>query len=108
MVKTQPQEQPVVSPPRDHASRVRTVFGGLKPGDRVRVTQRVRVGKRQWRSTVEGTVEATSRRLTGLHTDRARDDHVYVDALRLQRDDGEITTLTLDEFTDLEVLSKEG
>lgn len=108
MAETQPFESPSVTPPPDHASRLRTQFGGLKPGDRVRVTQRVRVGKRQWRSTVEGTVEKTSRQLTGLHTDRARDDRVYVDALRLKRDDGEITTLTLDEFTDLEVLAKDG
>lgn len=106
MVETQPYEQAIVTPPPDHASRVRTLFGSLKPGDRVRITQRVRVGKRQWHTTVEGTVEKISRQLTGLHTDRARDDHVYVDALRLRLNGGEITTLTLDEFTDLEVLAK--
>jgi hypothetical protein len=100
MVEPQPYEQTVVIPPPDHASRVRTLFGTLKPGDRVRV-------KRQWHTTVEGTVEATGRRLTGLHTDRARDDHVYVDALRLKLDGGEVTTLTLDEFTDLEVVTKD-
>jgi hypothetical protein len=41
------------------------------------------------------------RRRHGLHFERSRDDKVFSDVLVLRRDDGELTTATLDEFTEL-------
>ncbi len=80
------------------------VFYGLAPGDRVRLTHRVRVGFRQWTATVEGTVVSTERRRHSLHFDRNFDDKVFSDLIVLRRDDGELTTVTLDEFCQLEKL----
>lgn len=82
------------------------VFSQLKPGDRVKVTQTVRVGFRQWTTTVSGTVLETRRCETGLHTDRADDDHVFVDTILLNRDGaGDRTTVTIDENTQIEVVA---
>ena len=44
----------------------------------------------------------TVRERHSLHFRRNADDHVYRDMLVLRRDDGELTTVTLDEFTELE------
>jgi hypothetical protein len=40
-----------------------------------------------------------------LHYRRNRDDKVFADMIVLRRDDGELTTVTMDEFTRLKRLS---
>jgi len=76
-------------------------FASLQPGDRVEITHEVKVGFRNWNSKSIGTVVAKDRRLHSLHFNRNFDDKVYSDVLILRRDDGELTTVTLDEFTEL-------
>ncbi|MFV1967390.1 MAG: hypothetical protein ACC628_18325 [Pirellulaceae bacterium] len=82
------------------------LFQSLRPGDRVELQHQVKVGFRDWTSTTVGTVVRAERRRHGLHYDRSRDDKVFSDLLVLRRDDGELTTVTLDEFSDLRVVSK--
>ncbi|HTN75657.1 MAG TPA: hypothetical protein VL096_10445, partial [Pirellulaceae bacterium] len=76
----------------------------LQPGDRVEVTHEVKVGFRKWTAVTKGKVVSKDRRRHGLHIQRNPDDKVYSDILILQRDDGELTTVTLDEFSDLRKL----
>ncbi len=80
------------------------VFTSLVPGDRVEVTHEVKVGFRKWYSVTKGKVVSKDRRRHGLHVIRNSDDKVYSDILVLERDDGELTTVTLDEFSDLRKL----
>ena len=76
-------------------------FADLKPGDRVEVTHEVKVGFRYWSTKTIGTVVGKDRRRHSLHFNRNFDDKVYSDVLILKRDDGEFTTVTLDEFSQL-------
>jgi hypothetical protein len=76
-------------------------FASLQPGDRVEVVHEVKVGFRNWTTTTLGTVVAKDRRRHSLHFNRNFDDKVYSDVLILRRDDGELTTITLDEFSEL-------
>jgi hypothetical protein len=76
-------------------------FASLQPGDRVEVVHEVKVGFRDWTTTTLGTVVATDRRRHSLHFNRNFDDKVFSDVLILRRDDGELTTITLDEFSEL-------
>ena len=76
-------------------------FAALQPGDRVEVTHEVKVGFRLWNTTTLGTVVSKDRRRHSLHFNRNFDDKVYSDVLILKRDDGELTTVTLDEFSEL-------
>jgi hypothetical protein len=76
-------------------------FASLAPGDRVEVTHQVRVGFREWYAKTIGTVVSKDRRRHSLHFNRNFDDKVYSDVLILRRDDGELTTITLDEFSEL-------
>jgi hypothetical protein len=78
---------------------MRRVFATLQPGERVEVTHTIIVGMRQWTATTTGSVVATQRRRHGLHYQRNPDDRVWSDAIVMQRDDGERTTVTVDEFT---------
>ena len=76
-------------------------FASLQQGDRVEVTHQVRVGFREWYTKTIGTVVGKDRRRHSLHFNRNFDDKVYSDVLILRRDDGELTTVTLDEFSEL-------
>jgi hypothetical protein len=79
----------------------RQLFTELKPGDKIEVIHTVIVGNKRWPSKTAGTVLRTERRRHGLHFRRAYDDKVYSDVIILARPDGELTTITMDEFTEL-------
>jgi hypothetical protein len=79
-------------------------FEQLKPGDHVRITQRVKVGLKIWTTSVAGTVERTERRREGLNVKRSFDDKAFADLIVLRKDGAvpEETTVTLDEYTHIE------
>ena len=83
-------------------TKARQIFAELKPGERIEVRHEVKVGSsKTWTSTTVGTVVRTERRRQGLHFRRNVDDKVFADMILLKRDDGELTTITMDEFTEL-------
>ena len=90
-------------PSETQAEMLRT-FASLRPGDRVEVEHEVRVGSRRWRTITTGTVVRTERRRHGLHFRRSVDDKVFSDVIVMTRDDGELTTATLDEFSKIRVI----
>ena len=86
-------------------SQLLELFAQLTPGDRVELIHEVKVGFNSWNSTTIGTVLKTQRRRHRLHYNRNHDDHVYSDIIVLRRDNSELTTVTLDEFSQLKKLS---
>ena len=74
-------------------------FEELRAGDRVEVERLVTVGQKRWITKTVGTVVRTERRRHGLHFRRNLDDKVYSDVVLLVSPDGELTDLTIDEFT---------
>jgi len=80
-------------------SQIQTQFDELKVGDRVEIEHIVTVGQRSWTTKNAGTVVRTERRRHGLHFHRANDDKVFSDIILLELPDGELTSVTVDEFT---------
>ncbi len=78
------------------------VFESLKPGDRVQIQHAVKVGFNHWTTTTTGTVVRTDRRRHSLHHQRNFDDKVFSDLIVLECQGGELTTITLDEYTQIE------
>jgi ribosomal protein L19 len=74
-------------------------FEELKPGDRIEVDHRVTVGPRAWHARTTGRVLRTERRRQGMHFRRNFDDKVFSDVILMELADGELTTVTVDEFT---------
>lgn len=79
-------------------------YAQLVPGDRVEIVHEVKVGFRTWMTTTRGEVVKTERRRHSLHFRRNYDDKVFSDMILLRREDGELTTVTLDEFSELRKL----
>ena len=86
-----------ITPQANAASR--KLVPDLKEGDKLEVVHQVKVGQRSWTTTTQGTVLSTERRRHGLHNARSTDDKVWSDIILLRRDDGELTTVTMDDFT---------
>lgn len=75
------------------------VFESLRPGDVVEIRHEVKVGFQAWNTTTRGQVVAAERRRHGLHYRRNFDDMAFSDVIVLQKEDGELTTVTLDDFS---------
>lgn len=82
----------------------REMIAELKPGDRIEVVHEIKVGLKRWPMSSVGEVVRVERRRHGLHYQRNRDDKVFSDLIVMRRDDGELTTVTLDEFTEIKRL----
>src|SRR5206468_7272055 len=81
------------------------VRGHLVLGSRIRVRQTVTVGSRSWPLEVTGVVREIKPIVTGIHTDRVKKDDLWVESVLLEKADGELTRVTFDENTRVEVLS---
>ncbi|HZZ27887.1 MAG TPA: hypothetical protein VFE46_07750 [Pirellulales bacterium] len=79
--------------------RSRQLFTQLQAGDCLEAKHEVKVGLQRWTAKTVGTVVRCERRQHGLHFRRHVDDKVYSDIIVLKREDGELTTVTLDEYT---------
>ena len=72
---------------------------GLKPDERITVTQRVRVGARVWTTTTAGTFRALDYLATGLSTERVPEDDIVVPVVHFTKDNGELSSISIDEHT---------
>lgn len=80
------------------------VIEKLQPGQRIRITQRVRVGSTAtWSAPVEGVFRDFNYLATGISTDRVPEDDIVVVAVHFTKDNGELSSVTLDENTGIEV-----
>jgi hypothetical protein len=77
---------------------------GLKPGQRIKITQTVRVGLKSWPAVVTGTFRGLNYLATGLATDRVPEDDIVVVSVHFTKDNGELSSVTLDEHTKVEVV----
>ncbi len=78
------------------------------PGTRLRVTQHVRVGGRQWVTQVEGIVEKESYRPVGGIEMGGKASYCLQPTVRLRRDDGEITVVAIDDDSKVETVAAAG
>jgi hypothetical protein len=98
------QPTPLPSSTRPLRPELAAVVRSLKPGQRIRLTQRVRVGGDQWTTTVEGTFRESDFLATGLATDRVPEDDIVAVLVRFTKDNGEHSSVTIDEHSKIDVI----
>jgi hypothetical protein len=76
----------------------------LRPGQRIQITQTVRVGYDEWTTTTIGTFREVNYLVTGLATDRVPQDDIVVVAVHFTKENGEMSSVTLDEKSKIEVV----
>ena len=78
----------------------------LQPGQRVRITQTVKVGStKTWTFTVEGAFRHVDSLATGLATDRRRQDDIVIPVIHFIKDNQEMSSVAVDERTKVELVS---
>jgi hypothetical protein len=77
----------------------------LKPGQKIKLTQTVRVGLKQWTTSVIGAYREVNFLATGLATDRVRKDDVVVVTVHFTKENGELSSVALDENSQIEVVN---
>ena len=77
----------------------------LSPGTRVKVTQQIAARDYTWTSDVVGTVLGYEQKQTGSWYAHSKNDKLWLDRLLLKKDDGELMTLNLDEYSHVEILA---
>jgi hypothetical protein len=80
---------------------------GLQPGQRIKIHKEVRLNtrpSRQWPAEVVGTFRAVHFLATGLATDRVPEDDIVVVTVHFTKDNGELSSITLDDTARVELL----
>jgi hypothetical protein len=100
---TGPLNLPPTTRPLDPA--LLKVLAEVRPGQRIRITQTVRVGVQQWTAAVTGTFRSVNALATGLATDRYPEDDIVVPTVHFTKDNGELSSVALDENSKIELVS---
>jgi hypothetical protein len=95
---------PIFSSTRNPSPALEEVLKKLRPGQRIQITQTVRVGQKTWQATVAGRFREINYLATGLATDRVPEDDIIVPAVHFTKDNGELSSVTLDENSQVRVL----
>jgi hypothetical protein len=90
-------------------AEMRQLYVDLLPGDSVEVVHHVKIGSKEHATHTVGIVVTKERRRSGMDSGFARnwDDKYWFDHLTLRKDDGELTSLTIDEYTQLRRLGED-
>lgn len=91
----------IVLPSRRLDPAVLATLKELKTGDRVTITQTVRVGARTWPATTRGVFRGVAYLSTGVTTERVKQDDLVVPTVHFTKDNGELASISLDENTKL-------
>jgi hypothetical protein len=99
-----PTAEQIVLPTRRLDPALVELLRSLQSGDRIRITQTVRVGSRKWQATTEGIFRELAYLETGITTDRVKDDDLVVPVVRFTKPNGELTSISIDEHTQVDKL----
>jgi hypothetical protein len=78
----------------------------LLPGVKVAVTQQIahRMRERAYADRVSGTVVSFEQKPTGSWFAHSKGEKLWLDRLKIRQENGELTTLVLDEYSAVEVV----
>jgi hypothetical protein len=76
----------------------------LKPGDKIRIRQKVRINcRRAWDTAdIVGTFRGVNYLATGIATDRVPEDDIVVVTVHFTKENGELSSVTLDGSSHIE------
>jgi hypothetical protein len=101
---TQPSDS-LPSATRPIRPELAALLKGLRPGQRIRITQTVAINtRRKWTTTVEGAFRQVNFLATGLSTERVPEDDIVVVTVHFTKDNGELSSITLDDSSQVEVI----
>jgi hypothetical protein len=95
---------PITSSTRKIAPSLAAFLAQLQPGQRIEITQTLRVGSKSWPAKVSGTYRGINYLATGLATERVPEDDVVVPLVHFTKDNGELSSVSLDENSQIRLV----
>ncbi|HEY1191534.1 MAG TPA: hypothetical protein VGE74_28135 [Gemmata sp.] len=92
----------IVLPTRRLAPATVELLRALKPGEKIKITQAVRVGAKKWSAEASGEFRGIAYLQTGVTTERVKEDDLVVPVVRFTKPNGELTSISIDENTKIE------
>jgi hypothetical protein len=89
----------IVLPTRRLDQALVDLLRSLKPGDKIRTVQTVRVGARKWEAATDGVFRGIAYLETGVTTERVKEDDLVVPVVRFTKPNGELSSISIDENT---------
>jgi hypothetical protein len=89
----------IVLPTRRLDPALGELLRSLKPGDKIRLIQTIRVGSRKWETNTEGVFREIAYLETGITTERVKEDDLVVPLVRFTKFNGELSSISIDEHT---------
>jgi hypothetical protein len=96
--------EPIRSSTRNPSPALVALLQSLRPGQRIEITQKVRVGSKVWTTSVPGAYRGLNYLATGLATDRVPEDDIIVPVVHFTKDNGELSSVSLDEHSQIRVI----
>ncbi|GEM_PF-233898 len=98
-------DSPLPSSTRPVRAELANLLRSLQPGQRIRITQTVAINtRRRWNTTIEGVFRGVNFLVTGLATERVPEDDIVVATVHFTKDNGELSSITLDDDSQVEVV----
>ena len=95
----------IQSSTRNLNPEISNTLNSLTKGQRIRVTLKLRVGSTAtWMAPVEGIFRHFNVLSTGIATDRIPEDDIVVVCVHFTKDNGELSSFTVDDHTKIEKL----
>jgi hypothetical protein len=94
----------IVSATRKIAQKQVDLLKSLQPGQHIRVVQAIRVGAKKWQATATGVFRNLNYLATGVTTERVPEDDVVVPIVHFAKDNGELSSIAIDENTVIEMI----
>jgi hypothetical protein len=91
----------IILPTRTLETGILNTLKSLKVGDRITVTQTVRVGAKTWPAEATGVYRGINYLSTGVTTERVKEDDIVLPTVHFTKDNGELASICLDEHTKL-------
>lgn len=79
-------------------------LSAFRPGQRVRVTQRMPRQTGVLETTIEGVIVRLGQQKTGSWFAHSKDDKLWLDRLELRKSDGELVVLNMDRWSRVEAI----
>jgi hypothetical protein len=93
--------QTIFLPTKKLSSTLVDFLQSLKPGQRLQITQSLRVGAKKWKTTVTGVFRGLNYLATGVTTERVPEDDIVMPMLHFTKDNGELSSIALDENSEI-------
>jgi len=81
------------------------VLQSLEDGQKIEIVQWVRVGGKRWQAPTRGTFRHINYLATGVTTDRVPEDDIVVPMLHFTKENGELSSIAIDENSEVKVLA---